>query len=85
MKTKLGVTVSHRHSFKENSILIDQDEIVESTTIITRENFHTAWREALSWIIKERIKSCCTKVSLRDITDYCSLEIWEINDETNAV
>ena len=80
METKLRATVFHRHSFKENSILIDQDKVVKSTTIITRENFHTAWKEAHLWIVKERIKNRCTKASLRDMTDYCSLEIREISD-----
>ena len=88
VKTKLEVTVFHRHSFKENSILIDQDKVVKSTTIITREDFPTAWREAHLWISKERIKNRfkkrCTEVFLRDMTDYCSLEIWEISDKTNA-
>ena len=88
METKLRATVFHRHSFKENSILIDQDKVVKSTTIIAGENFPTAWREAHLWISKERIKNRfkkrCTEVFLRDMTDYCSLEIREIRDETNA-
>ena len=84
METKLEVTVFHRHSFKENSILIDQDKVVKSTTIIAGENFPTAWREAHLWISRKRIKKRCTKISLRDMTDYCSLEIREIRDETNA-
>lgn len=81
METKLEVTVFHRHSFKENSILIDQDKVVKSTTIITGKNFHTAWREAHLWISRERIKNRCTEaVPQQFSTDYCSLEIREISD-----
>jgi len=89
VETKLRTTVFHRHSFKEDSISIDQDKVERSKTIITGENFHTAWREAHLWIAKERIKKCCKEVVHLDksqlvSTDYCSHEIREISDETNA-